>query len=268
MSQPLFSIITITFNSEKTIERTLKSVLAQICTDYEYIIVDGASKDSTMDIVRKYEPLFEGRMKWKSEPDKGIYDAMNKGIKMTTGNIIGIVNSDDWLKPEALRIVSEFYKKENPQISAVCCGWMNFYYDNGKVQVLKTDNRQLKLKAKRYEMGGVRHPATFVPKSIYETYGVFDDSIRILADTDLIVRFVKKGVNFIYPEKVLTNMSDGGVSNEALMRACTDYKMILHKNNVKGLSFVKLYYPWCFKRFIKGYMPTSLLSFYRSKKKA
>ena len=93
-----FSIITICYNSERTIERTIKSVLAQTFRDYEYIIVDGGSNDSTLDIVRRYEPLFEGRLNWKSEPDKGIYNAMNKGIERSRGNIIGIVNSDDWLE--------------------------------------------------------------------------------------------------------------------------------------------------------------------------
>ena len=92
-----FSIITISFNSGKTIERTLCSVLNQTYYDYEYIIVDGGSKDETLDIIKRYEPMFEGRLKWKSEPDKGIYDAMNKGIMRSSGDIIGIVNSDDWL---------------------------------------------------------------------------------------------------------------------------------------------------------------------------
>ena len=105
--QPQFSIITICFNSSATIERTIKSVLAQTFTDYEYIIVDGGSKDSTLDIVKKYEPLFEGRMKWKSEPDKGIYDAMNKGIMRSSGEIIGIVNSDDWLETNTLQILAD-----------------------------------------------------------------------------------------------------------------------------------------------------------------
>ena len=105
MNKPKFSIITICYNSSATIERSMKSVLAQTFTDYEYIIVDGGSKDSTLDIVKKYEPLFEGRMKWKSEPDKGIYDAMNKGIERSSGTIIGIVNSDDWLEADALETV-------------------------------------------------------------------------------------------------------------------------------------------------------------------
>ena len=260
-----FSIITITFNSEKTIERTLKSVLSQTYTDYEYIIVDGASKDSTMDIVRKYEPLFEGRMKWKSEPDNGIYDAMNKGIIRSTGNIIGIVNSDDWLEPSALEVVAKCYYDNDDQYSSICCGWMNFHYENGQSQVLRTDDNQLYSFAKVYEMGGVRHPATFVPASIYQKYGMFDPSIRIMADTDLILRFVENGIKFIFPNAVVTNMSDGGASNHQLMKACADYSQILKKRNVKGFKYFKLYYKWCFKRFFKGLIPQTIIMTYRGK---
>lgn len=268
MSNPKFSIITITFNSEKTIERTLKSVLGQTFKDFEYIIVDGASKDSTMDIVKKYEPLFEGRMKWKSEPDKGIYDAMNKGIMCSSGEIIGIVNSDDWLEPKALQIVADCYDANDPTLSSVCCGWMNFHYDNGVVQVLKTDEKALLAMASVYEMGGVRHPATFVPKTIYNNLGVFDTGIRIMADTDLIVRFVENGVNFIFPDKVVTNMSDGGASNHGLMKACKDFSLILKKRNVHGVKYMRLYYKWCTKRYIKGLLPIKLIRYYRSIKKS
>lgn len=262
-----FSIITISFNSEKTIERTINSVLTQTLKDYEYIIVDGGSKDNTLSIVQKYDPLFEGRLKWKSEPDNGIYDAMNKGIERSTGDVIGIVNSDDWLEPDALKIVAECYEKKDPSCSSVCCGWMNFHYDDGTVQVLKTDKAQLAQKAKTCEMGGVRHPATFVPKYVYEKYGVFDTKLKILADTDLIVRYYKSGVEFIFPEKVVTNMSDGGVSNKNLMKACNDYALILKKNNISGFQYAKLYYQWKLKRLIKGYLPTSLIARYRDRSK-
>ena len=127
----MFSIITITYNSEKTVERTIKSVLAQTCKDYEYIIVDGASKDSTIDIVKKYEPLFEGRMKWKSEPDKGIYNAMNKGIERSSGEIMGIVNSDDWIEPNALSFISDIANNCDNLNNSVFCASMMFHYENG-----------------------------------------------------------------------------------------------------------------------------------------
>ena len=99
------SIITATYNSEKTLRDTLDSILAQTYPDIESIIVDGASKDGTMDIVREYEPKFQGRMHWISEPDKGIYDAMNKGIKMASGDVIGVLNSDDFYHDE--RVVED-----------------------------------------------------------------------------------------------------------------------------------------------------------------
>lgn len=260
-----FSIITIAYNSEKTIERTIKSVLAQTNKDYEYLIVDGASTDGSLDIVKKYEPLFKGKMKWHSEPDKGIYDAMNKGIMHASGEIIGIVNSDDWLEPNALEIIDDCFSKYHQATDGIYCGWINFHYEDGSVQTMKTNHEMLMSWAKKYEMAGIRHPGTFVPKVIYNQYGVFDESIRIMADTDLILRFLFNGVNFYYPEKVVSNMSDGGVSNAQLMKACRDYKIILKKNGVGGLKFYRLYYSWSLKRFIKAYMPQAVMKLYRKR---
>lgn len=93
------SLITVTYNSEKTLRDTINSVLVQTYEDVEYIVVDGLSKDKTVDIIREYEPQFSGRMKWISEKDCGLYDAMNKGIRMATGDVVGILNSDDFLHP-------------------------------------------------------------------------------------------------------------------------------------------------------------------------
>ena len=90
-----FSLITVAFNSSKTISDTFQSVLSQTYNNIEYIIVDGNSTDDTLEIIKAYEPKFNGRMRWISEPDKGLYDAMNKGIKMATGDVVGIINSDE-----------------------------------------------------------------------------------------------------------------------------------------------------------------------------
>lgn len=265
MAIPLFSIITISYNSEKTIEQTIKSVLDQTNKDYEYIIVDGASSDGTLNIVKKYESLFEGRMKWQSEPDKGIYNAMNKGIQRASGSIIGIVNSDDWLEHDALETIGNCFNENNQAVDGIYCGWINFHYNDGTSQVMKTNHDLLVAWSNKYEMAGIRHPATFVPKSIYEKYGVFDESIRIMADTDLILRLLFNGVKFYYPNKVVSNMADGGVSNAQLMKACKDYAIILKKNNVTGVKFCRLYYLWSLKRFIKAYMPQSIMKTYRKR---
>lgn len=260
-----FSIITISYNSGNTIERTIMSVLAQTYKDYEYIIVDGASKDSTLDIIKQLEPKFDGRMKWVSEPDKGIYNAMNKGIVRATGTIVGIVNSDDWLEPDALETINKCFNENNQAVDGIYCGWINFHYADGDVQVMKTNHNLLLSWSKKFEMAGIRHPATFVPKAVYDKYGTFDESIKIMADTDLILRFLFNGVRFYYPNKVVSNMSDGGVSNAQLMKACKDYEMILKKNNVAGMKFYRLYYMWSLKRFVKAYIPQSIMQKYRNR---
>ena len=139
-----YSIITVSYNSKKTIERTIKSVLAQSEKDYEYIIIDGDSKDGTIDIVKYYEPLFEGRLRWISEPDKGIYNAMNKGISMAKGDVIGIVNSDDWLEMDALITISEAINtlRINTKTSFVLTGVMRFHYKDGSIQVIRRTYEQ------------------------------------------------------------------------------------------------------------------------------
>ena len=110
------SIITIAYNSEKTISRTIESVYNQTYQPYEYIIVDGLSKDSTVEVAKQYEQKFKEKgiiYRIISERDKGLYDAMNKGITMAEGELIGMINSDDWYEPDALKEVNEVYEKEH-----------------------------------------------------------------------------------------------------------------------------------------------------------
>lgn len=249
----VFSIITICFNSEKTIERTIKSVLSQTYKDYEYIIVDGASKDGTLDIVKKYEPLFEGRMKWKSEPDNGIYNAMNKGIQRATGEIIGIVNSDDWLEPNALEIVNQEYCRNNYNKNAIYCGGIIFHTLDGKIRYLRA-NKQLYIRqSKYYSLSGIRHPATFVPHKIYAKVGLFDERINIAADSDFLLRCIFNKVDSVVFDAFLSNMSDGGASNrkDIYQILKNDRKIILAKNNVKGLCYVFQMFHWIIRKKIK-----------------
>ena len=126
------SIITVCYNSEKTIERTIKSVLNQTYQDYEYIIVDGASTDKTLDIIKRYEPEFEGKMRWISEQDNGIYYAMNKGIGMAKGKLIGMINSDDYYEINALADMVEAQGTEE-YYSASDHDFMLRMYEDGRI---------------------------------------------------------------------------------------------------------------------------------------
>ena len=177
---PRFSIITVSYNRENTIERTLKSILSQSYQDYEYIVIDGASKDGTVEIIKRYEPLFQRRMKWVSEPDKGIYDAMNKGIMLATGAIVGLVNSDDWLEFDALESVNKAFEGHNNNLNVIYTGGIRFHSDNGWNQELFPNLEQLKTSAKTFDLGGIRHPATFVPKIIYNICSLISIEFSII----------------------------------------------------------------------------------------
>ncbi len=133
----LFSIITVCYNSEKTIERTIKSVLNQTESNYEYIIVDGGSTDKTLDIVKNYEDAFNGRLKYISEKDNGIYDAMNKGIGMAKGELIGLINSDDYYELDALENIKKEYEKleDEKKKHLVMYGFMRTVNDDKEIAV-------------------------------------------------------------------------------------------------------------------------------------
>ena len=243
-----FSIITISFNSEKTIERTILSVLGQTNKDYEYILVDGASTDGTLDIIRKYEPLFEGRMKWISEPDHGIYDAMNKGVRAATGDIIGIVNSDDWLEVDAIDSVAKAFEDNGKDRDAIYCGDIIFHYGNGEKKRKNANIPLFKKQASLYIMNGIRHPATFVPRDVYEKVGLFNDQMKLSADQDFILRCYFQGVKFYHVSRVLSNMAAGGLSTDnskkSLEASIHDRKIMLRKYNVHGIKYLWLWCTW------------------------
>ena len=197
-----FSIITVCYNSEKTIARTFESVLNQTFQDYEYIVVDGASTDGTLDIIKEYEPKFNGRMRYISEPDSGLYDAMNKGVRMSQGEIIGIINSDDYYEPDALQqVISHFISGTD-----VYYGILRCVDENGEILLQRYHHSRLG----KYPL---QHPASFTCKKTYEKFGLFDLQYRIAADYDLFFRFLRGGAKFVPIDKVLTNFSSGGISD-------------------------------------------------------
>lgn len=204
---PAISIITVCYNSKNTLARTIQSVIAQHYPFLEYIIVDGGSKDGTVEIIREFD---EHISKWVSEPDQGIYDAMNKGIRMSSGEIIGILNSDDYYEPDVLRMVAETFTRN--QHTDLLCGSIRFFSPDDSMAFTK---KPLARVAEDHIYGRmpVCHPATFVRRQTYEELGLFDTQYKYAADYEFIMRCIRNNKIFASMDQVLTNMSAGGASS-------------------------------------------------------
>lgn len=190
-SYPKISIVTATFNSASTIRDTLESILNQTYPNYEVIIEDGLSKDNTIQVVNEYKPLFGERLKIFSEKDSGIYDAMNKGLSHTSGDVVGILNSDDFYYDNS---VLEKIAKAFQDDSTLSC----VYGDLVFVKEHDTDTVVRTWKGSPYPKKGFRsgwhpaHPTFYAKKECFEKYGDFDTSLYVCADFDLMMRFLEK----------------------------------------------------------------------------
>lgn len=210
----MISIITITYNAERWLERTMQSVLAQSCKDYEYIIVDGASKDGTVDIIKRLEPEFEGRLSWKSEPDKGLYDAMNKGIARAKGDFLWFVNAGD-----------EIYAPDTlAHIVAAAMDDTDIVY--GKASIVNAEGIKVSEHHKvtpsdlqrKHLLNGlvVCHQAILVRRSIADKYNT---DYRICADYEWVVKAVTASRKNVYLDEYVCKFLTEGVSQKQRKRA-------------------------------------------------
>ncbi len=221
------SVVTVCRNTESTIEDTIRSVAGQTCRGVEHIIIDGASTDGTLDIVRKYESVVT---KWVSEHDQGIYDAMNKGIALASGDVIGFLNADDvYARPEVLAEVVQALGDES--IQAVY-GDVVFVRDD--LQTIVRYYRSNRFKVGKLAWGWMPpHPSIFLKKHMFEKYGLFKTDYRIAADYELVTRlFARHKVRYRYLPGVSVKMRVGGVStrgvksnyilSQEIVRACRE----------------------------------------------
>lgn len=225
------SIITTAYNSAKTIEETILSVLSQTYQNFEHIIIDGNSKDNTMKIVKKYEPQYNGKLKYISETDKGIYDAMNKGIKMASGDVIGLLNSDDiYAKDTVLEIIAKSFKENN------CDGiYGNLYYMN---ETMSKVYRKWISGAGKVTRGWIpAHPTLYLKKAVYNTKGLYNLEYPVVSDYDYMVRLgIDKNIKLYYIKDFLILMRYGGASNNGLKGYLYNAKesyIILKNNHIK-----------------------------------
>ncbi len=218
MKRIKISIITASFNAVQTIGGTIESVLSQKHDNLEYIVIDGGSSDGTMDVVDRYKNQLSHVL---SEPDRGIYDAFNKGLHLATGDIIGILNADDFYAPWALETVASAYRN-NPDADVLY----------GKVVSLDEEQKKWFV----YPLGNpenlvccmsLSHPAIFVTRKAYEQYGLFDDSFKCSGDWDFLLRLYLAGASFCPVNDVLTAFRTSGMSSRLFQAQLTENRKIL-----------------------------------------
>ena len=229
------SIITTTYNSASTVADTFESVLRQTYTDIDYWVIDGGSKDGTLDIIKAYQDKFEGRMNYVSERDHGIYDAMDKGIRLCSGDVVGILNSDDYYTSDD---VLATYAKEfaDKSIDAVY----------GDIHFINADNPD---KIIRYYSSSLfspfwlrfgfmpAHPSFYVRKSVYDKCGQYSLDYMIASDFDMMVRlFHKYKIKSKYIKKDFVTMRTGGMSTKNLK-----HRLLINKEDVRACRKYGLY---------------------------
>ncbi len=248
------SIITIVLNDKQNIEKTILSVINQKI-DLEYIIIDGGSIDGTLDIIKKYEDKIDIFL---TEKDDGIVDAFNKGINLATGDIVGIVNSGDFLENNALESVVIGFERSHADI---VYGNVQYWDGDEKEYIYKADHSFLP------KFMSVNHPAVFVKKEIYNQYGLFDSTYKVAMDYDLMLRFYSKGAKFKYLDTTLSNMALGGVSDANWQLAYHESFDIRKKYLGKSLSLYVSYLWQVFKRYMSNAVSKlgleSIKKFYR-----
>lgn len=236
-----FSIITATYNRADTIRDTIKSILLQTHNDWEHIIIDGASKDNTLAIIKEYEPIYNGRLILVSEPDKGIYDAMNKGIALTTGDYIGFLNSDDFFYDE--NVLFKINKALSENKTDCIFGGTVVVNERDTTRVVWISN------GSPYPKGGFStgwhpsHPTFYAKKECYDKYGDFDIEFGTACDLEIMIRFIERfHISMQFLPIYFNKMRFGGASNNSLKAMIASNNQVLRAFEKNGIKKPKFYF--------------------------
>lgn len=231
------SVITPAFNSAATIRETIESVLSQTYGNVEHVIVDGKSTDNTVEIIRQNEPRYKGRLRWISEPDGGLYDAMNKGIRMASGDVVGVLNSDDFLTDEfSLETVADAFAEGTDAVF----GNLKFISREDPSKVLRIWNGS---PYRSFRKGWHPcHPTFYARRELYTEFGGFDTSFRIAADFELMLRFIEKNrIRTRYVDKYLVDMRLGGTSTRNLYNIIAGNREVIRAFRTNGIKISPFY---------------------------
>lgn len=233
------SIITVSYNSAKTIETTFMSVLQQTYSNIEYIVIDGGSTDNTLKIAKKYSEIITVLV---SEQDNGLYDAMNKGISLATGDVIGLINSDDlFCDPDALNKVAKVFKK-NKNLDSI---YADLFYVSQQ-DINKISRRWVSGIQRKFKYGWhPAHPTFYIKKTIYDRYGLFDLSFKLAADFEIMLRFLDKhNISTTYLKEPLVKMRLGGETNKSLKNIYYQNIECLRAFDKNNIKVAKFFYPF------------------------
>lgn len=215
---PRLTVITVAYNSEPTIEQTILSVAAQTATGVEYVLVDGGSKDGTMEVVHRHAKHIH---RWTSEPDSGIYDAMNKGIALARGEWLLFLNSDDYLSDA--NSLERLLLATDASVSIVA----------GRTLIKYAEHERLFRPARRFGLElqlPFMHPSAIVRRSAFESFGSFDTRYSLAADCDFFLRLISRGHKYRCISDVVTVMRDGGASQRGFVRGRIEYMQAYQRN--------------------------------------
>jgi len=224
---PLISIITVVYNGANTLEQTINSVLNQTYKNIEYIIIDGGSTDGTLEIIKKYQNDISH---WISEPDKGLYDAMNKGIKIAEGELVGMINSDDWYEINAVELIVEAYKKNSDK--KIFHGDRFDILEDGTKQLRKFNSSKFKF---IYYGMTYNHPSMFFHKNIYGKE-LYNANLSAHSDYEFILKQYLENKNlFYYLEYAYVNYRLDGISSNMFLKDAITEGFRARKNAGLGL---------------------------------
>lgn len=234
-----FTVVTVAYNAENVIEKTLTSVLNQSYLPYEYYVIDGKSDDKTVEIAEKYSVKFADKgIKYSiiSEKDSGIYNAMNKGIELATGDFTSFLNAGDWYEMDSLRNVNELYNEEEFELTY---GSLNYINPDGSSTIKTSKIDSFPVSSRNWN-----HPSMFLKTDIYKKYK-FDENFRAYADFNLYLKLRKDGTKIRVIDKVITNFVADGVSTncdikKVLERSKEKYKAYIH-NGYGRIYFFEAY---------------------------
>jgi glycosyltransferase involved in cell wall biosynthesis len=216
---PLVSVVTVAYNSGNTIERTINSVVKQIYPDVELIIIDGSSKDGTVEILRERN---EDITFWLSEPDEGISDAFNKGIALSSGAYIAIVNSDDWIEPQHLEAAVDALRHSSADFAF---GDLILHPPDGQPPYMLSGEKDYADKLP-HSMPQINHPTLVCKRYVYERCGLFDVKLSAAMDFEWLLRVTRQGMVGIYVPAMVAHMSMEGISHRDFARGFDEVRQV------------------------------------------